>query len=169
VNPSSFAPALIALGAKIRLAGANNEREVGAAEFFITPKSNDDRENVLRPNEILTHVVIPPSSQGLRSATYEIRQRTALDWPLAAASVAVKLETGKVTAAQIVLGHVAPIPWQAAEAAKELIGSAISETTAAKAGETAVKGARPLSQNGYKAKLAQVAVKRALLAAAKER
>ncbi len=168
VSASSFGPALIALGAKVRIAGPSGEREASAAEFFVSPKSTEERENILKPNEILTHIVIPASSRGLRNAAYEIRQRTALDWPLAAASVAVKLEDGKVSAAKIVLGHVAPTPWPANDAAKQLVGSAITEANAANAGKAAVAGAQPLSQNAYKAKLAAVAVKRALLAAAKE-
>ena len=167
VNPSSLAPALLALGAKLQLAGAKGQREVSVAEFFVIPKSDGQRENVLQPNEVLTSIVIPASSRGLRSATYEVRHKTALDWPLAAAAVALKLEGGKVTAARIVLGHVAPIPWPADNAAKELVGKAINESVAASAGEAAVRGAKPLSQNAYKVKLAKVAVKRALLAAAK--
>ena len=67
-------------------------------------------------------------------------------------------EAGRVTAGRIVLGHVAPIPWQAKDAAKELTGKAITENVAADAGKAAVQGAKPLSQNGYKVKLAQVAV-----------
>jgi xanthine dehydrogenase YagS FAD-binding subunit len=86
---------------------------------------------------------------------------------LAAAAVAVEVESGKVTAARIVLGHVAPIPWRADDAANELVGHAITESSAARAGELALRGARPLSQNSYKVKVAKVAVKRALLAAAK--
>jgi xanthine dehydrogenase YagS FAD-binding subunit len=167
VNPSSLAPALLALGAKLQLAGPKGQREVGAAEFFVIPKSDNERENILKPNEVLTHIVIPASSRGLRSATYEVRHKTALDWPLAAAAVAVKLEGGKVVMGRIVLGHVAPIPWQANDAAKELNGKPINESLAAGVGEAAVRGAKPLSQNGYKVKLAKVAVKRALLAAAK--
>src|SRR2546428_4810514 len=167
VNPSSLAPALVALGAKLRLYGPKGQREVSVEDFFVIPKSDGERENVLQPNEVLAQIVIPPSSRGLRSATYEVRQKTALDWPLAAAAVAVKIEAGKVTAGRIVLGHVAPIPWQAKDAAKELTGKAITENVAADAGKAAVQGAKPLSQNGYKVKLAQVAVKRALLAAAK--
>lgn len=167
VNPSSLAPALVALGAKLRLYGPKGQREVSVEDFFVTPKSDGERENVLQPNEVLAQIVIPASSRGLRSATYEVRQKTALDWPLAAAAVAVKIEAGKVTAGRIVLGHVAPIPWQAKDAAKELTGKAIGESVAADAGKAAVQGAKPLSQNGYKVKLAQVAVKRALLAAAK--
>ena len=167
VNPSSLAPALIALGAKLQLAGPKGQREVSASEFSVIPKSDEERENVLKPDEMLTHIVIPASSHGLRSATYEVRQKTALDWPLAAAAVAVKLEGGKVSEGRIVLGHVAPIPWQAREAEKELEGKSITESAAASVGEAALRGAKPLSQNAYKVQLAKVAVKRALLAAAK--
>ncbi len=168
VNPSSLAPALIALGAKARLFGPRGEREVPLADFFIIPKSDTERENVLQPNEILTQVQIPAASRGWRNATYEVRQKEALDWPLAAAAVALKLRAGKVTSARVVLGHVAPVPWPAPAAEKWLVGRPISVETAAKAGEEAVRGARPLSGNRYKVQLARVAVKRALLAAAKE-
>lgn len=167
VNPSSLAPALIALDAKLQLLGPKGQREVRVADFFVTPKSDHEREYVLQHNEVVANITIPTSSRGLRSATYEVRHKTALDWPLAAAAVAVKLEGGKVSAGKIVLGHVAPIPWQAHEAAKELTGKVINESVAASAGEAAVRGAKPLSQNAYKVKLAKVAVKRALLAAVK--
>ena len=167
VNPSSLAPALIALGAKVQLAGLKGQREVPLASFFVVPSNEGERENVLQSNEVLTAVVIPAASRGLRNATYEVRQKEALDWPLAAAAVALQMQGGKVTSARIVLGHVAPKPWPAPEAEKWLAGRSVSEETAAKAGEEAVRGARPLSQNAYKVQLARVAVKRALLAAAK--
>jgi xanthine dehydrogenase YagS FAD-binding subunit len=167
VHPSSLAPALTVLGAKARLFGPKGQREVPLTEFFVVPRSDADRENVLQPNEILTEVVIPAASRGLHNATYEVRQKEALDWPLATASVALKMEAGKVSRARIVLGHVAPVPWPATEAEKWLVGQSISEETGARAGEEAVRGARPLSGNAYKVQLARVAVKRALLAAVK--
>jgi len=64
-----------------------------------------------------------------------------------------------------VLGHVAPIPWLSQSAAKALNGAAISDATAAKAGDAATQGAKPLSKNEYKLQLVRVAVKRAALAA----
>ena len=57
------------------------------------------------------------------------------------------------------------MPWPAHEAEKLLVGQAVTEETAAKAGEAAVRGAKPLSGNKYKVQLARVAVKRALLEA----
>jgi xanthine dehydrogenase YagS FAD-binding subunit len=165
VNASSLAPALIALGAHVRIYGASGWREVPLASFFRTPVTDKERENILQPKDILGEVVIPAVSKGLRTATYEVREREALDWPLAVASVALRIAGGKVTSARIVLGHVAPVPWPARDAERELAGRTITEDTAAEAGQAAVQGAKPLSGNKYKVQLARVCVKRALLAA----
>jgi xanthine dehydrogenase YagS FAD-binding subunit len=166
VNPSSLAPAFIALNAKIKIFGPSGEREVAADKFFVTPKSDGEREFDLKPNEIVTWISIPPAV-GVRSATYEVRQKEALDWPLAAASVAMTMDANKkVKAARIALGHVAPVPWLAPEAAEYLIGKEINEDVAAEAGKIAVANAKPLSRNAYKVQLARVAVKRAIMKAA---
>jgi xanthine dehydrogenase YagS FAD-binding subunit len=71
----------------------------------------------------------------------------------------------KITAARVVLGHVAPVPWRSHAAELALEGKSLNNATAAAAGEAAIRGAKPLSQNGYKVQLARVAVKRALLQA----
>ena len=86
----------------------------------------------------------------MRSATYEVRQKEALDWPLATASVVLRMNGNVVASAKIVLGHVAPKPWDSADAAKALAGKAITAETAEAAGKAAVAGAKPLSQNAYK-------------------
>ncbi len=166
VNPSSLAPALIAMNAKVRIFGAKGQREMMLEKFFVAPKSNNDREYGLQPGEFVTEIIVPPLGTA-KSATYEVRQREALDWPLATASVVLVMAGGKVRTARVVLGHVAPTPWLSAEAAAALEGKAISEETAEAAGKAAVAGAKNLGKNGYKIQLAKVAVKRAVLAAAK--
>jgi xanthine dehydrogenase YagS FAD-binding subunit len=160
VSASSLGPALVALGARIKLVSASGAREVEAAKFFVTPSADGAREIALLPNEILTEITVPG---GMKNATYEVRQKEALDWPLAAASVAVKMSGSTVSSARIVLGHVAPTPWEAAQAAQMLAGKSITAETAAEAAKAALAGATPLSQNAYKVQLARVAVKRALL------
>jgi len=164
VSASSLGPALVAFGAKLKIASASGVREVNAEDFFRVPASDAEREVDLKPNEILTEIVLPVS-RGTVSSTYEVRQKEALDWPLATASVMLKMSGGKVSEARIALGHVAPKPWRATEAEKMLVGQAVTEDSAAKAGEASVAGAKPLSQNAYKLQLAKVAVKRALMAA----
>jgi xanthine dehydrogenase YagS FAD-binding subunit len=165
VSPSSLGPSLVALGAKFTLHGPDGRREVAAEEFFLTPKGKDEREHAIKPNELLTEIAIPAGAHEWRNATYEVREKMALDWPLATASVALKMDGSRITSARIVLGHVAPAPWPARAAEKSLEGKTLSEETAAAAGEAAVQGAKPLSHNGYKVQLARICVKRALLAA----
>lgn len=163
VSPSSFGPALVALGAKIRAVSASGSRDIAPEDFFVSPKSNEDREISLKPNEIVTEILLPAA--GI-NATYELRERHAIDWPLAAASVNLEMAGSTVKSARVVLGHVAPTPFAATAADKFLAGKTIDEATATEAGKMAVMSATPMSQNGYKVKLAQVAVKRALLQAA---
>jgi xanthine dehydrogenase YagS FAD-binding subunit len=165
VSASSLGPALAALGAHVKLVSPSGVRTVAVDKFFVIPKTENDREIDLHPNEILTEIVIPSSSASMKNATYEVRQKEALDWPLATASVALKMSGGKVASARIVMGHVAPTPWAASAAEKSLVGKSIDEASAEQAAAAAVEGAQPLSQNGYKVQLAKVAVKRALLKA----
>jgi xanthine dehydrogenase YagS FAD-binding subunit len=168
VSPSSLGPALVALGASVHLTGATGARAVPASSFFRTPTTASEREVELRPNEVLTHISIPLASRGMKTATYEIRQREALDWPLAAASVALKMDGTTVQSARIVLGHVAPVPWPSPAAERVVAGKALTEDLAAQAGDAAVQTAKPLSGNVYKVQLARIAVKRALLAAVQQ-
>ncbi|MFL5340823.1 MAG: molybdopterin dehydrogenase, partial [Gemmataceae bacterium] len=132
--------------------------------FFRAPTKADEREHVLEPNEILWGVVIP--SAGLKNASYEVRHKQSYDWPLAQAAVAFQLNGNRATKVNIVLGHVAPTPLVAEAAAQALEGKEVTEATAAAAGKAATEGAKPLSQNEYKVKLVEVAVKRAILTAA---
>jgi xanthine dehydrogenase YagS FAD-binding subunit len=164
VSASSFGPPLIALGAKLKLVSASGSREVEVEKFFVTPSSASAREIALGPNELVTEILIP--SAPTQNATYEVRQKEALDWPLAAASVALKMAGGKITSARVVLGHVAPTPWVASSAGQFLAGKTVTAETAEAAAKAALEGASPLSQNRYKVQLARVAVKRALLSAA---
>ena len=165
VNPSSLAPALIALGATITVEGPKGKsRQIPAAEFFQTPKTESERETALHPNEILTEVLVP--IKGLKNATYDVRHRHGFDWPYVTAAVAYQAKGGTVSNASVVLGHVAPVPWPVPDAGKALNGATVDETSAAKCGEAAIKGAKPLSGNAYKTQLVKTAVKRAVLAAA---
>jgi len=165
VSASSLGPALVSLNAKVKLVSAKGTREVPAAKFFVTPANENTREIALMPNEILTEIIVPSAT--VQTATYEVRQKEALDWPLAAASVALTMNGKTVTSAKVVMGHVAPTPWEAAAAESALKGKAITADTAEAAGKAAVANAKPLSQNAYKVTLAKVAVKRALLDAVK--
>ena len=111
-----------------------------------------------------SHVIVPPAP-GVRAAHYEVRQKEAFDWPYATAAVALTMNGSTVKSARVVMGHVAPVPWVSVEAAQALVGKAVTQATAEQAAQAAVAKAKSLGHNSQKIQLAQVAVKRAILAA----
>lgn len=164
-HPSNAAVPLVAYGAQLVLDGEKGPRTVAMGDFFALPTKNPERENQLQPGEILTEIRVPAST-GWRSAYAELRERSAFDWPLVAAAVAVRVEGGVVKEARIVLGAVAPIPWRSPRAEQALVGKPLDAAGAAAAASAATVGAAPLSDNGYKVGLLQTLVRRTLLTVA---
>jgi xanthine dehydrogenase YagS FAD-binding subunit len=165
IHPSSLAVPAMALGAKFRVVGPAGEREIAAEQYFVMPDRNIFGETVLQPNELLTHVILPPPGSA-KSATYEVRYKQSHDWPLGAASAVLDMSGTTVRGARIVMGAVAPIPWRAQSAEAALVGKTITEQTAMAAADAAVQGAKPMTQNAYKVQIARTAVKRAIMKAA---
>lgn len=166
VCASRFAPALIAHGARARIAGPQPGAEewIPLEYFFVTPRTPRQGTNVLKPGQFLTHVWLPDPHE-TAGATYEVLQTDGLDWPLAAAACTLGLVDGLVTRASVVLGHVAPVPWVSHAASVALVGRSVSVESAEEAADAAVASATPLSCNEYKVQLARTAVKRAVLRA----
>src|SRR5262249_28280446 len=96
---------------RVRRVPRKGRGEGAGGKSFVTPAEESARETVLQPNELLTEIIIPHS--GSKNATYEVRQKEALDWPLAAAAVSLKMKGNSVESARVVLGAVAPTPWPA--------------------------------------------------------
>lgn len=166
-SPSTLATGLIALGASVEVLGPNNRRRtVALTDFYRAPAAANEREHNLAANELVTSVTIPV--RGLSNAAYEVRQKQSTDWPIV--QVAVSFTGGrngaKATNTKVVLSHVAPTPIVSDAAARAVDNRAVTDAVATAAGRAAVEGAKPLSQNGYKVRLVEVAVKRALMLAA---
>lgn len=164
VHPSTLAPVLISMEAVATVVGPRGEQTIPLANFFQAPTAPDQREHVLAPGEMVTQVIIP--RRQLQTASYEVRQKVHHDWPLVQAAVALEMSGSRARKASVVLGHVGPTPEVSEAASRAIEGQAVTEQTAAEVGRIAVANAKPLSQNGYKVRLAEVAVKRALLMAA---
>ena len=167
VSASRLAPALISLGAKVRIIGPDPDAEqvIELEALYRTPRDSNETETILSQGQLVTHLILPPDD-GRLSAAYEVKHGEGPDQPLAAAAVAMQVESQIVKDAKVVLGQVAPTPWISADAARAIVGKTVTEETATHAGIEAIAGAMALSQNGYKIELTQVAVKRAILRAA---
>jgi len=163
VHPSDTAPALIALDAVFRIAGPAGERRVKAADFFVLPRQNASAENVLANDEVLTSVQIPAARAGTRSVYAKVLDREAWTHAVVSAAVVLQMDGPICRDARVVLGGVAPIPWRLPEVERALAGQPITEETAAKAGEMAIAGARPLAKNAYKLPLTKNLVRRTIL------
>lgn len=164
VHPSDTAPALVALGAQIKIAGPAGERTIPLEKFFVLPSVDYRRENILNPGEIVTEIYVPLPKTGSKGFFHKTRERLAWDHAIVAVATIVESSGGVVRSARVVMGGVAPIPWRAAKAEEFLRGKRLDEATAKQAGEIALEGAKPLKDNAYKVKLAQDLVQRGLLA-----
>ena len=162
VHPSDTAPMLVALGAKVRLAGRSGERTLALADFFVLPEKNVAAETALAPGELLLEVLVPPSA-GWTTTYRKVRERGAWDFALASVALALKLDGRTVSEARVVLGGVAPVPWRARAAEQALAGRELTAATARAAAEAATAGAEPLAHNGFKVPLVRGVVEESLL------
>jgi xanthine dehydrogenase YagS FAD-binding subunit len=167
VHPSTSATALVALGAEVELVDEDGaSRRLALEDFFVGPDKDVQRENDLRPHEILTAVLLPNAASS-KMAHLKLSQKQSFDWPLVDVAVALDLgPDGVCRKATIVLGAVAPTPRRARAAEDALAGKVVDAQSAAAAGRAALEGAAPLSKNPYKAPMLEALVRRALLRAA---
>ncbi|EYF02957.1 FAD binding domain-containing protein [Chondromyces apiculatus] len=165
VHPSATATALLALGAKLRIAGPTDAREVPLETFFVAPEVDVMRENALGAGEIITEIVIPypPSEAG--SAYLKQGEKESFDWPLAEVAVLLERDGNRCKRAIIVLGAAGPVPVRARTAEAALADKVIDDATARAAAKAAVQGATPLEQNAYKVTIFEAIVRRTILAA----
>jgi xanthine dehydrogenase YagS FAD-binding subunit len=166
VHPSDTAPALVALEAVVRVTGPDGGRPVPAEKFFILPGTDYTRENVLARDEIVTEIVLPPQTRGTRGTYRKVRARGSWDFALTAAAVVATINDGTVERARIVLSGVAPAPWRVPDAERAIIGKRLDARAARTAATAAIRGAQPLSGNGYKVEMLRGTVEEALLAIA---
>jgi xanthine dehydrogenase YagS FAD-binding subunit len=163
VHPSDLAVALVALGANARIAGPGGERVVPLEDFFVGPRVDVLRENVLKPNELLVEIQVPTPEGGMKGKFLKVRERKSWDFAMVSAAVCMAVEGGTCKDARVVLGGCAPTPLRVPRAEEAIKGKRLSEDTAAAAGTAAVQGARPMSLNEYKVTIARNLVKRAVM------
>jgi xanthine dehydrogenase YagS FAD-binding subunit len=154
-NPSDMNVAMAALEATIHVQGPKGERGIPIADFHVLPGNTPQRETVLEPGDLITHVTLPPSAPGSRSLYLKLRDRASYEFALASAAVVITVADGKITHARIALGGVGTKPWRSTEAEGELTGQQATQAVFQKAADAALRGAKPQSENGFKVELAK--------------
>jgi NADPH-dependent glutamate synthase beta subunit-like oxidoreductase len=156
VNSSDIGVVLMALEAKLKVAGSAGVRTIPIRDFF------GSLANTLEADEMITEIQIPRLPDGARQIFLKYRLREAVDFAIASLAAVILKKGGKCQDARLVLGAVAPVPLRAVAAEQTLKGKAVDGKVIAAAAEAAVSGAVPLSKNTYKLEIVKTLVKRAL-------
>jgi len=143
VQSSDSAPMLVALGARVRLASVDGEREIPIAALY-----HDDGIEYLakRRDELVTALVLPRESDAgsCRTAFFKLRRRGSIDFGVLSVAVALWLDGDTVRDARIVLGSVASFPSSAEKVAANLIGNRLDEESIRAAAAQARSAATPM-------------------------
>jgi len=161
-NPSDMCVAMAALEATIHVQGPKGERVIPIADFHLLPGETPDKETVLEPGDLITHVTLPPPALGAKSTYLKLRDRASYEFALASAAIVVTVEQGKITRVRLAMGGIGTKPWRSTDAEAALVGQPATEQAFRAAAEVALRGAKPQSENGFKIELAKRCVVHAL-------
>ncbi len=161
-NPSDMCVALAALEATIHIQGQKGLRSIPIADFHLLPGSTPNRETVLEPGDLITHVTLPRPIAGSKQVYLKLRDRASYEFALASAAIVMTIAGGKVKLARIAMGGVGTKPWRSPEAEAALMGKPADAANFRKAAEAVLRGAKPQSENKFKIELAKRCLTHAL-------
>src|SRR5260221_4433035 len=146
VSSTDTGPALMALGARVRLVSRSGERQVALADLY----SNDGIDYIKRrPDEILAEILLDTLHEW-KSTYWKLRRRGSFDFPVLSVAAAARLSRDNVVEdARIVVGAAACRPLAAPEAAKSLLGRALNQQAIKEAAALAARIAKPLDNTDF--------------------
>ena len=165
-NPSDMCVAMAALEATIHIQGPKGSRAVPIGDFHLLPGSTPNRETVLEPGDLITHVTLPRPIAGSKQVYLKLRDRASYEFALSSAAIVMTIAGGKVKLIRIALGGVGTKPWRSPEAEAALVGKPADEVNFRNAAEAALRQAKPQSENKFKIELAKRCLTYALKTAA---
>lgn len=165
-NPSDMCVAMAVLEAVIHVTGPGGTRAIAFGDFHLLPGNTPDRETVLEPGDLITHVTLPPPRAGTRQVYLKLRDRASYEFALASAAVVMNLNGGTIDYVRVALGGVGTKPWRSPEAEAVLSGAAANSGIFRQAAEAALRDAKPQSENKFKIELAKRCLTHALETAA---
>src|SRR6476661_6706894 len=141
-NPSDMCVALAALEATIHIQGTKASRAVAFGDFHLLPGNTPDRETVLEPGDLITHVTLPPPKAGSKQVYLKLRDRASYEFALASAAIVINVTRGSISYVRIALGGVGTKPWRSPEAEAALTGKAANAANFRAAAEAALRNAK---------------------------
>jgi carbon-monoxide dehydrogenase medium subunit len=168
-SPSAdMAPALIGLGARLKIVGIDNERVINVEDFFKGPG-----ESVLGDGEVVTEVRVPNMDAYTGAVYLKHSLRKAMDLAIVGVAAVIRLspDKRKYEDARIVLGAVAPVPMRARRAEGILVGKKVDDNLVERAAQEAFSECSPISDlrgsAEYRREMVKVFTRRAIRGALK--
>jgi xanthine dehydrogenase YagS FAD-binding subunit len=166
-QPSDMPVALVALDATLQLQGQDGAgRTVRVADFYRQPGESPDVDTVLVPGELVVSILVPVSAASRRSRYLKVRDRASFEFALVSAAVGLDVEDGMIRQARVAMGGVGTVPWRLPQVEAALAGQKADDASFRAVSSLAAEGAQPASRNGFKLRLMQRTVFRALQLAA---
>jgi xanthine dehydrogenase YagS FAD-binding subunit len=162
VSPSDTAPALVALDAKFVVRSSKGERVLGVDEFFVGPKTDITHLTAVQPNELVTAIRIPKTWAGSHFYFEKVADRESWDFALVNVAAAIVVTNGTIERARVACGGVSAVPRRLTVVEEVIKGKPQDVDIATLAGQSAVRGARPVNYNQFKIPLMSNLVKRAV-------
>lgn len=159
---SNLAMILTALGARAVVQRGRKPEVLPLAKLYDSAWSNAKVHHSLDHDDLILRIEVPVAP-ALRSTYLQVSEKAAFDWALVSCAAAGRVEAGKLRDARVVLGAVAPIPWQVEAAHKFLDGKEPTEAVANQAADIILRNATPQEHNAYKILIARTLIRRALL------
>lgn len=133
-----LAPALLALGAEVEIAGSGARRRSPLTDLY----AEDGRAHLtLAPGELIVAVHLPSRSPA--SAYQKARVRAAMDFPVAGVAVALGLQSGAVTTLRVGITGTNSRPLLV-EGLEPLLGRPLDESALAQLDKLVQKQVRPM-------------------------
>jgi 4-hydroxybenzoyl-CoA reductase subunit beta len=156
-------PALLCLDAEIEIAGPSATRRIPLAEFYT---GEGDTYRRLGRDEIVTRILLPRSSAGLRGVYRKLRIRGSIDYPLAGVAIAGRRSNRHVDDLRIGITALNPAPMLVKGIPDILNRGMASDTLADQIAELTARTAKPLTTSAltpeYRRQMVRVFTQRAL-------
>jgi xanthine dehydrogenase YagS FAD-binding subunit len=158
---SSLAVALGALDARVVVQRGRKNERLTIAQLYADAWKTPGVHNSLRPDDLILRIELPATA--VRSTYLQVAEKGDFDWALVSCAVAAKVDGDKLSRVRIVLGAVAPIPWQVDEVQTFLEGKTLTTEIADRAADIMLRDARPFADNAYKLPIAKALIRRSLI------
>ncbi|MCG6112475.1 MAG: xanthine dehydrogenase family protein subunit M [Paracoccus sp.] len=147
--PGDMAVALSALRATVETEGPDGVREIAMRDFHRLPKDDPSRDNVLKPGEVITAIRLPAPFGG-RQLYRKVRERASYAFALVSVAAAIRVDAGRIDAAQLAFGSIAHKPWTDERVEQLLVGERPSAALFDKAADLLLEDAQGQGDNDFK-------------------